>query len=182
MKKLLYTFLAVSIIFAACKKEGDTPEAGIVGTWNTTKTTTDAAFTVSVAGVVIIDTAYVDIQTDSLNPSRLDFLDNGTAYAYNEEGIDTVTWSQSDMTLTITEDDSSFTLDINKLDANSLILVMEQDTAYTKQGMDFVVDITQTLEFARSTIINPTVSQRLGNTNHGWFPKPKINDILKNIK
>ena len=44
MKKLLYTFLAVSIIFSACKKEDDSPNSGrnsgsnntsgsIIGTW-----------------------------------------------------------------------------------------------------------------------------------------------------
>jgi hypothetical protein len=184
MKKLLYTFLAVSIIFAACKKEEDdtTPVASIVGTWNTTKTTEDVAYTVSVAGVVMFDTAYIDIQTDSLDPSRLDFLDNGTLYVYGDGDFDTNTYVKNGNTLTITDVDTSFTLDINKLGANTLILVMEQDTAFTECGMDIVADITQTLEFARSTIINPTVSQRLGNTNHSWFTKPKLNDILKSIK
>ena len=34
MKKLLYTFLAVSIIFSACKKEDEEPTASIFGSWN----------------------------------------------------------------------------------------------------------------------------------------------------
>ena len=40
MKKLLYTFLAVSIIFSACEKEDNSPNnnisASIVGVWETT--------------------------------------------------------------------------------------------------------------------------------------------------
>jgi len=46
MKKLLYTFLAVSIIFSACKKEDDSPNNGsnntlpsLIGTWEITNET-----------------------------------------------------------------------------------------------------------------------------------------------
>ena len=34
MKKLLYTFLAVSIIFLACKKEEENPSSPFVGYWS----------------------------------------------------------------------------------------------------------------------------------------------------
>ena len=46
MKKLLYTFLAMSIIFSACKKEDDSPNNGsnntlpsLIGTWEITNET-----------------------------------------------------------------------------------------------------------------------------------------------
>ena len=185
MKKLLYTFLAVSIIFAACKKEEDDttiPTASIVGTWNATKTTEDVSFSVSMGGVVLEDTSYVAVSTDSLEPSSLEFLSSGTVYVYEDGDSDTNTYVKNGSTLTITENDSSFTLDINKLNANNLILIMGWDTAYTTQGVDVVEDVTITLEFARSTIIDPAISQKLGNTNHSWFAKPRIDNILKSIK
>jgi|TARA_B100000959_G_C14728408_1_gene519898 hypothetical protein len=185
MKKLLYTFLAVSIIFAACKKEEDdtTPAVtSIVGIWNATKTTEDVSFSVSMGGVILEDTSYVAVSTDSLEPSSLEFLSNGTLYVYNNEDADTATYVRNGNSLTITDVDTTFTLDINKLDANNLILIMDWETAYVDYGLDVVEDVTITMEFARSTIIYPTVNQRLENTNHSWFVKPRIENILKSIK
>ena len=67
MKKLLYTLLAISIIFSACEKEDDEPSssgnnisASIVGTWNCIKMEdfrTEGRILSN--GTTIIDTTYI---------------------------------------------------------------------------------------------------------------------------
>ena len=95
MKKLLYTFLAVSIIFAACKKEEDdtaTPEVSIVGTWTATNVVGDSSFIVSYMGVTVdsLSSSGTITATPEMagTPTSLDFLSSCTAYAefsyYNE--------------------------------------------------------------------------------------------------
>jgi len=39
-----------------------------------------------------------------------------------------------------------------------------------------------TINCSKSTAVNTNVSQRVGETNHSWFVKPKFDNILKNIK
>ena len=55
MKKLLYTLLAVSILFATCKKEDSTPNSQFTGSWTGTYSGGDSgiwAATISLNGAV----------------------------------------------------------------------------------------------------------------------------------
>jgi len=186
MKKILYTLLAVSIVFAACKKEEDdivTPaEDPIVGTWTTTKITEDVYFSVSMGGIIVQEEDYLDVMTDSLDPSSMSFLSNGTLYMYGDEEMDTVSWAKSGDILSITDEDTTTNVTIHTLNTTDLILVLRIDTAYSDQGVDVVYDITQTLELTRNTLIAENVNQRLGNTsNNSWFDKTEtLNRIRKN--
>ena len=89
MRKLLYTFLAVSIIFSACKKEEVTAKVPItiLGTWK------------SNSQIFISDTSTYALtleEADSLgfNPiESFEFISNGTLYDTHSNGdIDTNEW------------------------------------------------------------------------------------------
>ncbi len=208
MKKLLYTLLAVSFIFAACKKEDDAPVAingctestatnynsnatnddgsctyDLVGTWTTTKITEDVYLSVSMGGIIVQEEDYLDVMTDSLDPSSMSFLSNGTLYMYGDEEMDTVSWAKSGDILSITDEDTTTNVTIQTLNATDLILELRIDTSFTDQGVDVVYDITQTLELTRNTLIAENVNQRLGNTsNNSWFDKTEtLNRIRKKL-
>ena len=113
MKKLIYTFLAVSIIFAACKKEDEavaptvingcmdaiatnynasatsdngTCAYGIVGgAWITDTEEMNMHAVVSMGGMVIMDTTLTEIETnqDSMETVIQKFWDNGDFNAWN---------------------------------------------------------------------------------------------------
>ncbi len=42
--------------------------------------------------------------------------------------------------------------------------------------------IGKTIHFSINTMTNNNVSQKVVNTNHSWFVKPKFNNIIKSIK
>jgi len=122
MKKLLYTFLAVSIIFAACKKEDDTPVAvngctdntalnynlnatndngsctyDLVGKWTATNVVIDSTLTVSYMGETIDSLSWSGSSTLTPQmvgtPTSLEFLSNGTVYAVEDGETDTSDYS-----------------------------------------------------------------------------------------
>jgi|TARA_B110000263_G_C15068385_1_gene400700 hypothetical protein len=87
MKKLLYTFLAVSIVFAACKKEDEEP------TNNTNLPSIIGAWTIN---TLILES---NISSDTLSPEDIDFMSNlnfttnGILYeTYTNGEIDTNEW------------------------------------------------------------------------------------------
>ena len=201
MKKLLYTFLAVSIIFSSCKKDDDdttTPAASIVGTWTATNVVGDSSFIVSYMGVTVdsLSSSGTITATPEMaeSPTSLEFLSSGTVYAefsYNNE-IDTFTYTTSGNTLTITDSDGS-SFDIDYTVSQSDLALVSGDSQDTSVIVDFgsgpmTLDIansySNTLNFTRNTngIVNNNVNQRIGNTNNSWLTKPKLNNILKSIK
>jgi len=80
--------------------------------------------------------------------------------------------------------------------STSLTLTMEssQDTAFTEPMLVMFgfangdVTISQsrgmTINCSRNTAVNTNVNQRIGNTNHSWFVKPKFNTakLINSIK
>ena len=86
MKKLLYTFLAVSIIFSACKKEDEEPTSNsspsIIGAWT--------------INTLILESSII---SDTLSPedigfaTTLDFRTGGILYEHRSNGIDTNEWA-----------------------------------------------------------------------------------------
>ena len=122
MKKLIYTFLAVSIIFAACKKEDDTPVAvngctdntalnynlnatndngsctyDLVGKWTATNVVIDSTLTVSYMGETIDSLSWSGSSTLTPQmvgtPTSLEFLSTGTVYAVEDGETETSDYS-----------------------------------------------------------------------------------------
>ena len=102
------------------------------------------------------------------------FVDGDTAdytYSNNLLTVDFGDGDTEEVSCSFTATDLSITLEDNL------------DTAWNEMGMAITVSIYwgQTIHCSRNTIINTTVSQRVRNTNHSWFVKPKIDNILKSI-
>ena len=160
MKKILYTLLAVSIIFAACKKEDDdvvTPVApSIVGVWSATNVIIDSTITVTVGGVLDPTQSGSGSETltaeDAESPTSVEFLSNGTVYAlhsYDPAEDDTSTYSISGSTLTITstdEDPMDFEYTVDK---TTLTLVMSIDTSVSMPPVEISASFSQTMNFNR---------------------------------
>ena len=98
MKKLLYTLLAVSIIFSACKKEDEETNSSnnnnnnnstsIVGVWTPTSVTIDTSMTTIIDGETVNDLdgeIMTYSGTETTTPAEagidgnLEFTDNGLA-------------------------------------------------------------------------------------------------------
>ena len=191
MKKLIYSLLAVSIIFAACKKEEEnnnppTPNVSIVGVWTATSVDIDTSVTVTMMGTVVDSLSGSGSITMTPNDAdifeEIEFTNNGKMFV---DG-DTADYTNSNNLLTVdfgngeTEEVScSFT-------ATDLSITLEDniDTAWTEMGMAITISVYwgQTIHCSRNTVINTNVSQRVRNTNHSWFVKPRIDNILKSIK
>ena len=92
MKKLLYTLLAVSIIFSACEKEEEEPtNTGNSNTGNTTATII-GAWTINTL-VLESDTSSSIYFPDEISfPSALDFVSGGILYETFSNEIDTNEW------------------------------------------------------------------------------------------
>ena len=132
MKKLLYTFLAVSIMFAACKKEDDTPIAvngcmdetatnynslasnddgsctyGIVGIWTPTSVILDSSMTTTINGEIVYELGgqvMTYAGSETMTPEEADFEGN---IEFTDDG------------LAITDDTSSYTYSNNILTIDS---------------------------------------------------------------
>ena len=217
MKKLIYTFLAVSIIFAACKKEDDTPVAvngctdntalnynlnatndngsctyDLVGKWTATNVVIDSTLTVSYMGETIDSLSWSGSSTLTPQmvgtPTSLEFLSTGTLYAVEDGETNTRDYSTNGNVL-IVNGVGSFHYAINNSNLSLTGGEEDEDEWEIDLGNSTVmVDVyylyTNTLNFTRNTsgIINNNVNQKIGNTNHSWFVKPKFNNILKSIK
>ena len=218
MKKLMYTFLAVSIVFAACKKEEEdnTPTVvngcvdttatnynlnatndngsctyDLVGKWTATNVVIDSTLTVSYMGETIDSLSWSGSRTLTPQmvgtPTSLEFLSNGTVYAVEDGETDTSNYSTNGNVLIVT-DVGSFHYAINN---SNLSLTGGEEDEYELEidlgNGTVMVDVyylwTNTLNWTRNTndIINTNVNQRVGNTNHNWLIKPKIDNILQNI-
>ena len=189
MKKIIYSLLAVSIIFAACKKEEEnnnppTPSVSIVGVWTPTSVVIDSSSEVTINGAVVDSLTYSGSITMTPNDAdifgEIEFSDNGKMFVED----DTMDYTYSNNVLTIIDGESHI-LDCSVTQTN-LSLTMEEsmDTAWSEMGMAITAKASygQTIHCSRNTVINTNVSQRVRNTNHSWFVKPKIDNILKSIK
>ena len=256
MKKLIYTFLAVSIIFAACKKEDDTPvpvvvngctnatatnynsnatnddgsctfavngcmdpiatnynalatvddgscNYGIVGTWTPTSVVQDSSLTTTIAGEIVYEfdfgdgleiLTYSGSQTMTPEEAEMEGTMEFTADGYAIfAGEDTSLYTYSNDMLIIIDEDEEMELACTFTETD-LTLTMEEsmDTAFTEPMLvmlgfangDITVSASQrmTINCSRNTAVNTNLNQRIGNTNHNWFVKPKFNNIIKNIK
>ena len=94
MKKLLYTLLAVSLIFSACKKEDEEPTNTGNNNNNTGNTTATiiGAWTINTV-VFESDTSSSIYSPDEISfPSALDFVSGGILYETFSNELDTNEW------------------------------------------------------------------------------------------
>jgi len=138
MKKLIYTLLAVSIIFAACKKEDDdvvTPVApSIVGVW--TPTSAAVIATVTMGGMTLMDTSYTMTSSDEdWEFTDVEFTADGQMIMDGES----IPYSHSGNVLTITEDGETET---NTCTVTSKTMVVIINDTEEEDGMTLTSNIT----------------------------------------
>ena len=177
MKKLIYTFLAVSIIFAACKKEEGCTDASatnynadaedddgsctynIIGKWTATNVVIDSTLTVSYMGETIDSLSWSGSSTLTPQmvgtPTSLEFLSNGTVYAVEDGETNTSDYSTNGNVL-IVNGVGSFHYAINNSNLSLTGGEEDEDEWEIDLGNSTVmVDVyylyTNTLNFTRNT-------------------------------
>ena len=145
MKKVFYTLLAVSIIFAACKKEEDevvTPVApSIVGVWTPTSVSGTQSMSVTVMGQIVdsFDTTFTMTSVDpGWDFTDVEFTADGNMYI---DG-DTNSYTYSGSTLTVTEDGETETNQCT-VTSTSLSVVFSDTETYTEDYMGQEATITE---------------------------------------
>ena len=135
MKKLLYTLLAVSIIFASCKKEEDEVVALIVGTWSPTSAAVN--YSVSMGEMNLMDTSY------TTTPSDLDW--DFQDITFDKDGNvttdgETNTYTYSGTELTITESNGELeTVTCTVTSTDMVVIINETED---EDGMTSTSNIT----------------------------------------
>ena len=206
MKKLFYPLLAVSIIFAACKKENaavngcmdaiatnynvlatsddGTCTYGLVGgAWVASSTTLDAHVTITLGGMTLMDSTWTEVENnpDSLEPYKLKFLNDGTYTEYDQSDaeIESGTWSQSENEISITDSDTTFVVTLVSISKETAALEIDLSDTETDDGMTVTSEGTMSINFNRDEngFTTNNTNQRKGNTS--WFDKSKLLNIIK---
>ena len=133
MKKALYILLAVSIIFASCKKEEDEVvtqvTASIVGVWTPTSVSGTQSMSVTVMDQIVdsFDTTFTMTSADpEWEFTDVEFTADGNMYS---DG-DTNSYTYSGNVLTITEDGESETQTCT-VTSTSLTVIFSETETYT---------------------------------------------------
>mgnify|MGYP000469867715 FL=1 len=144
MKKIIYTLLAVSMIFAACKKEEEeivTPVApSIVGTWTPTSISGTQSMSVIVMGQIVdsFDTTFTMTPQEIGMDGDVEFTADGNMY---NDG-DTNSYSYSGNLLTVTDDEGTETNPCTVTSTSLSVTFSDTDT-YTEDYMGQEATITE---------------------------------------
>ena len=152
MKKLIYTLLAVSLMFTACKKEEGCTDAiatnynadaedddnsciySIVGTWSPTSAAIN--YSATMGGIFLMDTSYTTTPADtSWEFTDVEFTAGGQMMMDGES----IPYSHSGNVLTITEDGETET---NSCTVTSTDMVVILDDTEDEDGMTMTSNIT----------------------------------------
>ena len=172
MKKLIYTLLALSMIFTACKKEEGCTDAiatnynadaedddnsciySIIGVWTPNSMTVNASQTVTVEDIVVqsFDTAYtITPQDTSWNlQGNIEFTNNGSVITTNDYGeIETDSYTTSGSSLTITDSDDG------SID-NATYIVTKTNLAFTMSDTETETEMGTTYSSTYDMTFNST--------------------------
>ena len=144
MKKVIYTLLAVSIIFTACNKEEDEvvePVApSIVGVWTPTSVSGSESVSVTVMGQIVnsFDTTFTMTAAELGMDGDIEFTADGNMY----EGGDTNSYTYSGNVLTIIDDGESETQTCT-VTSTSLTVNFSETETYTEDYMGQEATITE---------------------------------------
>ena len=144
MKKVLYTLLAVSIIFTACKKEEDevvTPVApSIVGVWTPTSISVAQSMSVTVMGQLMdsFDSTFTMTAAEAGMDGDVEFTADGNMYV---DG-DTNSYTYSGNVLTVTDDEGTETRTCT-VTSTSLTVMFSDTETYTEDYMGQEATITE---------------------------------------
>jgi hypothetical protein len=144
MKKIIYTLLAVTLMFSACKKEEDevvTPVApSIVGVWTPTSISVTQSMSATVMGQIVdsFDTTFTAAPADVGMEGDVEFTNDGSMY---NDG-DTNSYTYSGNVLTVTEDGETETRSCT-VTSTSLTVMFSETETYTEDYMGQEATITE---------------------------------------
>jgi|TARA_B110000240_G_scaffold134996_1_gene149729 hypothetical protein len=158
MKKLIYTLLAVSILFASCKEEDEiitSVAPSIVGVWTPTSISVISSYEVVEMGKIVDsgDSSYTMTPTDEGwgFPAAIEFTTTGTVITTNEDGeleTDSYTTSGSSLTFTNSDDDDedTYTYTVTTTD---LVLTQSVTEIETEDGQTWTSSNKLTINCTR---------------------------------
>ncbi|MAW21014.1 MAG: hypothetical protein CMD16_01290 [Flavobacteriales bacterium] len=161
---------------------------GIVGgAWITDSEVLEMHATASMGSFILLDTLFTETETnpDSMEHAIQKFLQNGDVKFWdnNNNLIDSGTWVQSGTTVTITTD-TVIIGEILSVNKTNLVHEVTGNQNFSENGVDYNIDFTFTGNHTRNEngFTTNNTNQRIGNTNHTRFLKPKMNNLFKNLK
>ena len=169
MKKILFiAVLAITAISCDKDKDDNNNTNGIEGRWTIAEqvtTNNTVGFNIIGGDTTVLDSSNVEIlPTDSLEGAGIEFLSNGTAYLFDEDGNDdttSYTYSNSILELVIPEgsengEDTTFTIPVSNLTSNSADLLFAE---YTESENE--VDSSFGIVFETNFTISATIIWRV---------------------
>tara|TARA_B100000989_G_scaffold283471_1_gene249396 strand:+ start:1871 stop:2392 length:522 start_codon:yes stop_codon:yes gene_type:complete len=171
MKNYIF-LLSIAFIFFSCQKEeGCTDEIATNfnssaeedngtcnysvsgGYWITQSSSQSGSVTTSVDGTVISDSTFNSIETnpDSLEPYKLEFLDNKTYTEYDilNNVVEAGTWSVNGNQLSLNPGDTLVNLTLESIDRNNVVINTSFNESLTFMGNTVTYDISLSINSAR---------------------------------
>ena len=171
MKKYLFLLSIVLILFSCQKEQGCTDEIATNfnsiaeeddgscnysvtgGHWITQSQSQVGSVSTSMGGMIICDSSfnYTETNPDSLEPYKLEFLENNT-YTESDNSnniIDSGTWSLSGNQLTLNPGDTLVNLTLESVDRNNVVISTSFNESSTFMGITVTYNILLTINSTR---------------------------------